>query len=120
MASLFTFGFVRKQAAESQPRPSGPARTTKKKSSGRRDPCLHRKDTHNLFCEVCREFSALAMQGNRFLQLAWMHVIQPGVYREAVEICRTSRMSTSICGQAGLGNVICEDMQLAVEERPPR
>ena len=43
------------------------------------------------------------MQGNRFLQLAWMHIIQPGVYREAVEICCTSRMSTSICGQAGLG-----------------
>ena len=24
--------------------------------------CLHRKDTHSLFCEVCREFSALAKE----------------------------------------------------------
>ena len=43
------------------------------------------------------------MQGKRFLQLAWLHVIQEGVYREALEICRSSRMSTSISGQAGPG-----------------
>ena len=39
----------------------------------------------------------------RFLQLAWLHVIQAGVYREALEICRSTRMSTSISGQAGPG-----------------
>ena len=43
------------------------------------------------------------MLGKRFLQLAWLHVIQAGVYREALEICRSSRMSTSISGQAGPG-----------------
>ena len=55
------------------------------------------------------------MPGKRFLQLAWLHVIQAGVYREALEIYRTSRMSTSISGQAGPGmeHVICEGMQLA-------
>ena len=102
MASLFTFGFVCKQAAESQSHPSGPVRTTKKLRGGR-GPCLHRKDTHNFFCELCREFSALAMLGKRFFQIAWLHVIQAGVYREALEICRSSRMSTSISSQAGLG-----------------
>ena len=43
------------------------------------------------------------MLRKRFLQLAWLHVIQAGVYREALEICRSSRMSTSISGQAGPG-----------------
>ena len=43
------------------------------------------------------------MLGKRFRQLAWLHVIQAGVYREALEICRSSRMSTSISGLAGPG-----------------
>ena len=121
MARLFTFCFVRKQAGESQPHPSGPAQTTKK-MRGCRDPCLHRKDTHSLFCEVCREFSALAILGKGFLQLAWLHVIQTGVY--FFEKLRKSAAHHA-CQQASavrqvLEHVICEGMQLAVEERPPR
>ena len=64
------------------------------------------------------------MLGKRFLQLAWLHVIQAGVYREALEICRSSRMSTSIrldsVARQVLEHVIWGGMQLAVEERPPR
>ena len=60
--------------------------------------CLHRKDTHSVFCEVCREFSALA-KDNGCIELAWLRAIQAGVCREALEICRSSRMSTSISGE---------------------
>ena len=51
---------------------------------------------------MCTRISFFVSKGKRFRQLAWLHVIQAGVYREALEICR-SCMSTSISGQAGLG-----------------
>ena len=88
-------------------------REQRKKSRGRRDPCLHRKDTHNLFWEVCREFSALAMLGKRFLQLAWLHVIQAGVYREALKSAAHHACQQASAARQVLEHVICEDMQLA-------
>ena len=58
------------------------------------------------------------MLGKRFLQLAWLHVIQAGVYRSRKSAAHHACQQVPGARQV-LEHVICEDMQLAVEERPP-